>query len=208
VTDDPFAVLGVPPNAGPAELRDAFRRLALLHHPDRLPSDAEAPDRFKRVVRAYRAALRGACSNAPSPPPEGPRPDRFACAGCGDTFPFPGRCFRCEVALRDRFARTEASARSTRPLDARVEAWTRRMEARRSFTRNPELDDADSTLDGTRGERVPSPATVATTFAALAGACWGLGGPPHVALLFAGFALFVAATEAPRLLAPLRACAR
>jgi curved DNA-binding protein CbpA len=39
---DPFAVLGVAPDASAEELRAARRRLALLLHPDRIGGDAEA----------------------------------------------------------------------------------------------------------------------------------------------------------------------
>ncbi|MCZ7682291.1 MAG: J domain-containing protein [Sandaracinaceae bacterium] len=95
---DPFEILGVSTSASQAELRAAFRRLALLHHPDRNRGDAGAAERFKRVLRAYRAALRGPRTGAaPEPPPAGPRPDRYGCGRCGDTFPS-----RSSAALRRR----------------------------------------------------------------------------------------------------------
>ena len=50
---DPYAVLGVRRDASPAELRAAYHRLALAHHPDRNPGDPGAGERFKEVVLAY-----------------------------------------------------------------------------------------------------------------------------------------------------------
>ncbi|MBI3026267.1 MAG: J domain-containing protein, partial [Candidatus Tectomicrobia bacterium] len=50
---DPYAVLGVRRDASPAELRAAYHRLALAHHPDRNPGDPRAEERFKEIVLAY-----------------------------------------------------------------------------------------------------------------------------------------------------------
>ena len=44
---DPYAVLGVAPEADAGAIREAYRRLAKRHHPDLNPGDAEAERRFK-----------------------------------------------------------------------------------------------------------------------------------------------------------------
>lgn len=50
---DPYAVLGIQRSANEAEIKTAFRKLAIQHHPDRNPGDPEAANRFKEVNQAY-----------------------------------------------------------------------------------------------------------------------------------------------------------
>ncbi len=50
---DPYEVLGVPRNAGDAEIKKAYRRLARKSHPDVNPGDAGAQKRFQEVAAAY-----------------------------------------------------------------------------------------------------------------------------------------------------------
>lgn len=51
---DYYEVLGVEKNASAEEIKKAFRRLALKHHPDRNPTDKKASEeRFKEISEAY-----------------------------------------------------------------------------------------------------------------------------------------------------------
>jgi molecular chaperone DnaJ len=50
---DYYETLGVARNATEAEIKSAFRKLALKCHPDRNPGNKEAEDRFKQINGAY-----------------------------------------------------------------------------------------------------------------------------------------------------------
>ncbi len=50
---DYYATLGVSKDAGPDELKKAFRRLARESHPDANPDDPTAEARFKEIAEAY-----------------------------------------------------------------------------------------------------------------------------------------------------------
>ena len=50
---DYYEVLGVSRTCGEAELKSAFRKLAMQHHPDRNPGDADCEHRFKEINEAY-----------------------------------------------------------------------------------------------------------------------------------------------------------
>jgi len=50
---DYYEVLGVQRDADEATLKKAYRRLAMKHHPDRNPDDAEAELRFKEAKEAF-----------------------------------------------------------------------------------------------------------------------------------------------------------
>jgi len=50
---DYYEILGVSRSADTAEIKKAYRKLALRYHPDRNPGDKEAEERFKDATEAY-----------------------------------------------------------------------------------------------------------------------------------------------------------
>ena len=50
---DYYEVLGVSRTCGEAELKAAFRKLAMQHHPDRNPGDTDCEHKFKELNEAY-----------------------------------------------------------------------------------------------------------------------------------------------------------
>ncbi|MBA2564027.1 MAG: molecular chaperone DnaJ [Gemmatimonadetes bacterium] len=53
MTRDPYEVLGLARDAGAEDVKRAYRQLAMRHHPDRNPVDADAEGRFKEAAEAY-----------------------------------------------------------------------------------------------------------------------------------------------------------
>ncbi|HET9589897.1 MAG TPA: DnaJ domain-containing protein, partial [Anaerolineales bacterium] len=50
---DYYKTLGVDRKASEADIRKAYRKLAMQYHPDRNPGDKQAEERFKEINEAY-----------------------------------------------------------------------------------------------------------------------------------------------------------
>ncbi|MGA7361947.1 MAG: J domain-containing protein, partial [Candidatus Dormiibacterota bacterium] len=101
---DYYEVLGVDRQATPAELKRAYRALAMRYHPDRNPGDHEAEDHFKEIGEAYQVL---------SDPDRRQRYDAFGHAGesMGGTAGFN---FQSAFDLFDMFFAGGASAQRRR----------------------------------------------------------------------------------------------
>lgn len=51
--DDYYQILGISKSASEADIKKAYRKLALQYHPDRNKGDKEAEEKFKEVNKAY-----------------------------------------------------------------------------------------------------------------------------------------------------------
>ena len=67
---DPYRRLGVRPGASAEEVRRAFNREAMLHHPDRHQGDTTAEERFKEILESYQMASRSVEQRARQPSPQ------------------------------------------------------------------------------------------------------------------------------------------
>jgi molecular chaperone DnaJ len=85
---DYYEVLGVDRNAGDADIKSAYRKLALKYHPDRNPGDKKAEEQFKEAAEAY-AVLGDAEKRA--------RYDRFGHAGVSGAANQGGPGFNADI---------------------------------------------------------------------------------------------------------------
>jgi molecular chaperone DnaJ len=78
---DYYEVLGVSKDASAAEIKKAYRKLALKYHPDKNPDDKEAEEKFKEAAEAYEVL---------SNEEKKAKYDRFGHAGMGGASGFGG----------------------------------------------------------------------------------------------------------------------
>lgn len=77
-SEDYYEILGVARDASAEEIKKAYRKAALRHHPDRNPGDTEAEEKFKAAAEAYAVLV---------DPDKRARYDRFGAEGVRGTAP-------------------------------------------------------------------------------------------------------------------------
>ena len=53
MSQDYYDLLGVNKSSSAAEIKKAYRKLAVKYHPDKNPGDKSAEDKFKDISQAY-----------------------------------------------------------------------------------------------------------------------------------------------------------
>ncbi|MDD2962603.1 MAG: molecular chaperone DnaJ [Bacteroidales bacterium] len=78
---DYYEILEIPRNASEADIKKAYRQMAIKYHPDKNPNNKEAEDKFKEAAEAYEVL---------SNPEKRSRYDQFGHSGLGNQGGFGG----------------------------------------------------------------------------------------------------------------------
>jgi len=131
---DYYDILGVSRDASAADIKKAFRQLAMKHHPDRNPDSKESEDKFKEINEAYSCL---------SDPDKRSNYDRFGTAeGAGAGSPFGAGFGDVFEDLFGDFFGTFSGQRRRRPtkgMDLRYDLDITLMEAAFSTEKNIEV---------------------------------------------------------------------
>jgi len=66
---DYYKILGVEKDATDNDIKKAYRKLAIIHHPDKNPDDEEAAEKFKEIGEAYETLSDSQYVQFPTPYP-------------------------------------------------------------------------------------------------------------------------------------------
>ena len=91
---DPYAVLGIPRNSSKKQAKAAYRRLAMLHHPDRGGSQAK----FQEILAAWNWIQEGRFVAQEAPKPKNEEPYRSSFGGAPVPPPVPPKAPRAKRA--------------------------------------------------------------------------------------------------------------
>lgn len=157
---DPYDVLGVAKDAELSDIKAAYRRLAIKHHPDKNPDDPDAEERFKEVNEAFEIL---------SDPQKRQAYDRFGSAkgfGGGGGSPFGGgQGFENFGDFFDIFSTMfrggRGGRRGRRGADFKMELEVTYEEAAKGAKREVEIPTFDpcDTCDGSGAKPGTSPET-------------------------------------------------
>ena len=168
--EDHYTVLGLTPPVGSAEIRRAYRLLALRHHPDRAGPDATAT--FQRIAEAYRVLSDPGLRSTYDATHEGTRDARRGSAAGGAS---PFRPHASPIAPG---AGAPAPLRSTTTLIPRLCDTLDALEARRiARVHASGLIDLHVTADEARGGGV---AAISLPLTIPCPTCGGIAAPDSV----------------------------
>ncbi len=119
---DPYETLGISRTASDAELRSAYRRLVLRHHPDHNGGSADSARRFAAIQEAHARITSERRAASPPVQPRGEQPaQRRAAAPVRET-PYSDDAINAKLAEMEREAREAYAAKERARREAAATA--------------------------------------------------------------------------------------